>query len=56
MVNLSPSRLRVLFKAETGETIAQSARRVRMQSAEHLVANTFTRINEIADQLGSIFG
>lgn len=50
-VNLSVSRLRVLFKAETGLTIRQYVKRLRMQRAKELAGATFLHVSEIADLL-----
>ena len=51
-VNLSPSRLRHLFKEETALTPAQYLRRVRMQRADSLLAGTFMRVKEISHAVG----
>lgn len=51
-VNLSPSRLRHLFKAETGVTPEQYLRSRRMQQAKVLLETTFLRVKEIRDQVG----
>ncbi len=51
LVNLSASRLRAVFKAETGLTIAQYAKRVKMQWAQELVRETYLRVAEIAARL-----
>lgn len=51
-VNLSPSRLRHLFKSETGETLAQYLKRMRMQKAADLLTTTFLSIKEIIRQVG----
>ncbi len=50
-VNLSASRLRALFKAETGLTIRQYVKRLKMQRAQQLVRDTFLRVSEISTQL-----
>jgi AraC-like DNA-binding protein len=50
-VNLSVSRLRALFKAETGMTIAQYMKRQRMHCAKELVGTTYLRIGEVATTL-----
>lgn len=50
-VNLSVSRLRALFKADTGMTIAQYLKRQRMQCAKELVGTTYLRIGEVATKL-----
>ncbi len=50
-VNLSASRLRVLFKTETELTIQQYVKRMKMQRAQELVRDTFLRVSEISTQL-----
>jgi transcriptional regulator GlxA family with amidase domain len=51
-VNLSPSRLRHLFKAETSLTPAQYLRRVRIWRADSLLAGTFLRVKEVGHAIG----
>jgi transcriptional regulator GlxA family with amidase domain len=51
-VNLSPSRLRHLFKKETGRTPAQHLRTYRMRKAELLLRTTFLSIKEIINRVG----
>ena len=41
LVNLSPSRLRHLFKTEVGKTPTQYLKSIRMQAAHVLIKNTF---------------
>lgn len=52
LVNLSPSRLRHLFKEETGTTPAQYVRALRMKRAEHLLMTTFLSVKEVATKVG----
>ena len=52
-VNLTPSRLRHLFKAETGAPPARYLRTLRMRKAESLLAGTFMRVKEIASVVGA---
>ena len=52
IVNLSSSRLRHLFKAETGETLAQFRKRVRLGEAQVLLSTTFMSIKEIMHKVG----
>jgi len=52
LVNLSPSRLRHLFKAETGMTTNQFLREVRLSEAEKLLRTTFLRVKEIMNRVG----
>ena len=51
-VNLSTSRLRHLFKEETGMTPTQYIRFVRMRNARELAANTFLNVKEIVSLVG----
>lgn len=51
-VNLSPTRLCYLFKAETGTPPARYLRELRMQDATTLLANTFLSVKEIIAQVG----
>ena len=46
-VNLSPSRLRQLFKRETGHSPKQHVKRLRMRRAEELLSYTFLSVKEI---------
>jgi AraC-like DNA-binding protein len=46
-VNLSPSRLRQLFKKETGLSPMQYLRQLRMRNAEELLRSTFLSVKEI---------
>jgi len=47
-VNLSPSRLRQIFKSATGESPRQYLRDLRMRNAENLLRNTFLTVKEVA--------
>ena len=51
-VNLSPSRLAHLFKAETGIPFSRYLRERRMLRAKQLLEGTFLSIKEIACQVG----
>ena len=51
-VNLSPSRLRHLFKRETGNTLAQHLKHLRMQKAECLLRTTFLSVKEVMAHVG----
>ena len=46
-VNISPSRLRQLFKMETGQSPTQYLKNLRMQHAEELLKGSFLSIKEI---------
>jgi transcriptional regulator GlxA family with amidase domain len=52
VVNLSPSRLRQLFKVETGLSPFQYLRRVRLQRAASLLSTSFLSIKEAIFQRG----
>jgi AraC family transcriptional regulator of arabinose operon len=52
LVNLSPSRLRHLLKAETGRTRAQHLTLFRMQKAKELLEYSFLSIKEIMTEVG----
>ncbi len=52
LVHLSPSRLRHLFKHETGTTLGQYLKSVRIRKAEVLLRTTFLSIKEILIHLG----
>ena len=52
MVNLSESRLRHLFKKESGTTYKQYVREMRLKKAETLLRTTFLTMKEIATSLG----
>ena len=51
-VNLSPSRLRHLFKKETGKTPAQFLKSLRLKQAALLLSTTFLSVKEISNQVG----
>jgi AraC family transcriptional regulator, activator of mtrCDE len=51
-VNLSPTRLWVLFKAETGTPPGRYLRTLRMQAATYLLINTFLSVKEIVARVG----
>ncbi len=52
MVNLSGSRLRHLFKQETGKTPAQYLKHLRLERAELLLRTTFLTVKEITNEVG----
>jgi AraC family transcriptional regulator, arabinose operon regulatory protein len=52
LVNLSPSRLRHLFKAETGKTPAKYLKSIRLREAEKLLRTTFLNVKEIMNRVG----
>lgn len=54
LVNLSPSRLRHLFKAEVGKTPAQFLKEVRLREAALLLSETFLSVKEIMNRVGFI--
>lgn len=51
-VNLSVSRLRLLFKAATGISLTQYFKLLKMQKAKSLLEATFLPIKEIAARIG----
>ena len=51
-VNLSPSRLRHLFKSETGLTPAQYLKRLRIEGARKLLEGSFLRLKEVMPRVG----
>ncbi len=51
-VNLSPSRLSHVFKAETGLSPAQYWKTRRLRQAAKLLAHTFLRVQEITQAVG----
>ncbi len=52
MINVSPVYLRQLFKAETGCTLIQYKRDIRIEKAKQLLDETFLSIKEIAFSVG----
>ncbi len=52
-VNLSPSRLRHLFKSEIGMTPSQYAKTLRINKAKELAVSTFLNVKEIIAKLGN---
>lgn len=51
-VRLSSSRLRHLFKSETGESFAQYVKSLRMQEAKRLLETTFLSVKEVMHRVG----
>lgn len=51
-VNLSPSRLRYLFKFETGMSPRLYLKHLRMQEAKRLAESTFLNVKQIMNKLG----
>ena len=51
-VNLSPSRLRHLFKEATGVSLAQYLKAQRLEKAKHLLENTFLNLKEVIYRAG----
>jgi AraC family transcriptional regulator of arabinose operon len=51
-INLSPSRLRHLFKRENGMTIVRYQRKIRMEEARLLLSDTFLSVKEIMNRVG----
>lgn len=55
-VNLSASRLRHLFKLQTGKTPAQYLKDLRLRQAELLLRTTFLSVKEITSRVGLTTG
>jgi transcriptional regulator GlxA family with amidase domain len=51
-VHLSPSRLRQLFKAETGISPVKYRRLLRLERAKSLLENSFLSVKEIVAEVG----
>ncbi len=51
-VNLSPHRLRHLFKVEMGMSLSQYRKSLRLQKAKELIETTFLTIKEIRVRVG----
>jgi transcriptional regulator GlxA family with amidase domain len=51
-MNISPSRLRCLFKLETGHSPIQYLKYLRMVKAKDLVENTFLNVKQIMCEVG----
>lgn len=51
-VNLSPSRFRSLFKAETGTSPAQYLKALRMRRAKELIETTLLSMKQIMREIG----
>ena len=51
-VNLSESRLRHLFKQETGKTPTQYVKELRLRKSQILLQTTFLSIKEVANRVG----
>jgi two-component system response regulator YesN len=52
IVGLSTSRLSVLFKSETNQTINNYITHIRIEKAKMLLAQGELRINQIAEEIG----
>jgi len=52
-VNLSPSRLRQLFKTETGLSPMQYVKHVRLERAANLLRSTFLSVKEVIFRSGA---
>jgi transcriptional regulator GlxA family with amidase domain len=52
-VNLSPARLRQLFRLETGLSPMQYVKRVRLERAANLLRTTFLSVKEVTYQSGA---
>lgn len=54
VVGISPSRLRHLFKADTGMTPSQYLQALRMRQAKHLLESTWLRVKEVGNMVGVV--
>jgi AraC family transcriptional regulator, arabinose operon regulatory protein len=50
-VNLSASRLRHLFKEQTGVSFKHYLRLIKLERAAHLLENTFLKVKDICEQV-----
>lgn len=51
-INVLPSRLRQIFKAETGMPFVEYVRHLQVERALHLLETTFMRVQEIGAAVG----
>ena len=51
-INVSPSRLRQIFKAETGMPFTEYVRHLQMERARQMLETTFLRVQEISFAVG----
>jgi len=51
-VRLSPSRLRELFKDETGKSLTKYRRELQLERAKHLLETSFLSVKEVAATVG----
>src|SRR6266446_3538036 len=51
-VRLSPSRLRELFREQTGTSLTRYRRELQMERAKHLLETTFLSVKEITGSVG----
>lgn len=52
VVHLSPSRLRQMFKADTGMSFAHYLKAMRMERAKKLLETTFLSVKEVMTKVG----
>lgn len=52
LVNISPSRLRHMFKAETGRSLARHLKVIRIEKAKELLETTFLSVKEVMAKVG----
>jgi transcriptional regulator GlxA family with amidase domain len=55
VVRLSPSRLRELFRSQTGTSLTLYRRQLRLERAKYLLETTFLSVKEVAANVG-IYG
>jgi len=51
-VHLSPSRLREIFKEQTGTSLTKYRSELRLERAKHLLETTFLSVKEVAASVG----
>jgi len=52
-VRLSPSRLREIFKEQTGTSLTKYRRELQLERAKHLLETTFLSVKEVAASVGT---
>lgn len=52
-VHLSPSRLREIFKEQTGKSLTQYRRGLQLERAKRLLETTFLSVKEVAASIGT---
>lgn len=50
--NVTPLYLKQLFKHQTGQSICQFDKDLRLEKGKYLIETTYMRLNEICDEVG----